>query len=60
MINPINKQFVSQIDILLQEFDNTHAASLSVREEVAKYEKVNRLRDDPNAAVGQKDLWEEK
>lgn len=42
-----NTRFVSDIDQFCTEFDRTHALSASQQAEIAKYEKIIELRDQP-------------
>ncbi|HVV68261.1 MAG TPA: CBU_0585 family protein [Gammaproteobacteria bacterium] len=51
-----NTNFVSNIDLYLAEFDRTHAFSASQQAEIAKYQRVYALRDQPLTAAEAKDL----
>ena len=55
------KNFVSEIDKRLAEFDKTHALSASQIAEINKYKKIYELRDNPDPKSGseQKDIWGE-
>ena len=54
----INRHFISSIDKFLQAFDHRPDATSSARQaEERKYERVHRLRDDPNVAQGQSNIW---
>lgn len=55
----IDKHYVSQIDKKLAEFDAVNPKSASQLAEIAKYKRLNRLRDKkilPQRHRGQ--LWE--
>jgi nitrate/nitrite-specific signal transduction histidine kinase len=43
------KNYISNIDIFLQEFDKKHPKSESQLAEIQKYQKVFALRDNPIA-----------
>lgn len=56
----IQKHYVSEIDIFLQEFDKKHPTlSASQKKEIAKHDRVYRLRDDPNYTEPAHSLWED-
>ena len=42
---PMLTHFVSEIDLVLQQFDKTHPPSLSQQKEQAKYAHIYKLRD---------------
>ncbi len=44
-MEPINKKYVSPIDIKLSEYDALNPKSLSQLAEIAKYKLISRLRD---------------
>jgi hypothetical protein len=47
---PLLRRYVSETDQFLQAFDQKpEASSKSRRAEEAKYERINRLRDNPNS-----------
>lgn len=46
-MNKLNKQFISEIDQKLKEFDESHEKSDSQQAEIKKYNKINELRDNP-------------
>jgi hypothetical protein len=50
--------FVSEIDKMLVQFDETHTPSASQLAEMRKYQRIYRLRDDPNPIDKQQLLWE--
>lgn len=54
----INKSYVSEIDLFLQEFDKKHPKSMTQQAEINKYKKINQLRDIPNIEQKEKKLWE--
>lgn len=53
--------FVSQLDQFLKQFDKTHPKkSASQRKEIAKYERIYRLRDNPHATQQPREtLWDQ-
>ena len=56
----IDKQYVSNIDKKLAEFDAVNSKSASQLAEIAKYKRLNRLRDKkviPHRNKGQ--LWQD-
>ena len=47
---PLFKNYVSEIDNFLQAFDEkAEASSASRKAEESKYQRVNQLRDNPDA-----------
>jgi hypothetical protein len=44
-MQPINKNYVSAIDIKMAEFDALNPKSASQQAEIAKYKRITRLRD---------------
>jgi hypothetical protein len=47
---PLLKNYVSEIDEFLQAFDEkSEANSASRKAEESKYQRLNQLRDDPDA-----------
>ncbi len=59
--NKIQTNYVSEIDQFIQEFDRTHPdKSLSQQKEIAKSQRVYRLRDNakPAQAKVPKELWD--
>jgi hypothetical protein len=59
----IDRQFVSKIDRALEEFNHSHPLSKAQQEEVDKYRRIYRLRDQKTAhteeqADDQKSLWD--
>ena len=55
----VNKQFVSEIDKKLAEFDRTHAPSASQKAETQKYERIFKRRDNPvQDNDDQGDIWQ--
>lgn len=49
------RNYISDIDIFLQDFDRTHAKSESQLAEIQKYQRVFALRDKPIADMIHKD-----
>lgn len=43
----LDKQFVSEIDKKLADFDATHPKSASQQAEIDKYQRIHALRDIP-------------
>ena len=48
-MNKLNKQFISEIDQKLNEFNQTHEKSASQQAEIKKYNKIHELRDNSKA-----------
>lgn len=58
--NKIETRYVSPIDQFLQGFDRQHPEkSLSQQKEIAKAQRITRLRDCPDEAEQPKKLWED-
>ncbi len=56
---PIYKNFVSETDQFLQKFDETNPElSLSQQKEIAKYQRIYRLRDENHDSKESKTLWD--
>lgn len=55
----INKAYVSPFDEFLFRFDHTHQKSASQLKEIEKYERISRLRDNPESVQEEKVIWEE-
>ncbi len=55
----IDKNFVSEIDQFLAEFDATHPKSASQLAEIKKYEKIYQLRDYPQPKSKDESIWKE-
>jgi len=54
----LDKQFVSDIDKKLAEFDATHPKSAAQQAEIAKYERIYALRDGTQKNNNEDDqLW---
>jgi len=49
----LDRSYVSEIDDLLEKLAATVPLSLSQQEECEKYQRIQRLRDDPTASVEQ-------
>ncbi len=58
LIKPIKRDFTSDIDIALKEFDSEHEPSTSQQREIDKYQAIFKKRDNPNLGNDEKeDLW---
>lgn len=57
MANKINKNYVSEIDQYLEEFDRTHPPSASQLAESNKYKIVSEKRDNPDSPQDEKKIW---
>lgn len=58
--NKILTSYVSEIDKFLLEFDKQHPTlSLSQKIEIAKLQRVYRLRDDAKSTDSEKKLWDD-
>ena len=55
----INKAYVSPYDEFLFRFDHTHPKSASQIQEIKKYERIFRLRDEKDVVLEEKVIWEE-
>lgn len=56
---PMYSHFVSETDQFLQKFDEAHPElSLSQQKEIAKYQRIYRLRDQVTDSPKSKTLWE--
>jgi len=56
---PIQRSYVSELDRFIMEFDKSPGAQSASRSaEEAKYEKIDRMRDNSNAEVAPT-LWNE-
>lgn len=53
-----DKNFVSNIDKKLAEFNRTHTKSASQDAEINKYKRIYKLRDHAIVEKKKKDLWE--
>lgn len=55
----IDRNYVSDIDKKLNEFDRTHDLSESQKAEIAKYKSLNESRDNPKGSTdSQGDIWD--
>lgn len=54
----IDREYVSDIDKFLREFDKTHPLSASQQKEITKNGKIAHLRDDPKAPHRSENIWE--
>ena len=60
MSNKKLSNYVSGIDLFLQEYDKNHPSlSKSQLAEIAKLKRIYGLRDDPNASDTTNTLWED-
>ena len=58
-MNKTNKQFVSEIDKKLTEFDKTHTNTPSQKAEIDKHKRVFHLRDCPELPKAEEEnLWD--
>jgi hypothetical protein len=55
---PIYKNYVSEIDKALAQFDATHSLSSAQQDEVNKYKRIYQLRDNATTLIKIKDIWE--
>lgn len=53
-----NKNFVSEIDKRLAEFDHTHAKSATQQAEINKYKAIYQKRNQATVINKPKDLWD--
>lgn len=61
MLSPLKRQFVSEIDDFLTQFDLSHPEkSLSQQKEIAKHARIAQLRDGvlPVNPAENKEIWE--
>jgi hypothetical protein len=59
MSGKILRHYVSDIDLLLENFDKEHPeVSESQRKEIEKYHRIYFLRDTANRLESPKKLWE--
>ncbi len=57
-MNKIDKNFVSDIDAKMAEFDATHAKSASQKAEYEKYQRIYQRRDTAtDIDTSKEDLW---
>ena len=57
-MNKIDKNFVSDIDKKMAEFDATHAKSAEQKAEHEKYQRIYQRRDTPmDIDTSKEDLW---
>nr|HAT8714387.1 hypothetical protein [Legionella jordanis] len=54
----IDKAYVSPYDKFFHGFDTKHKPSESQLKEIKKYERIFRLRDNPNSKVEDGEIWE--
>lgn len=56
---PVLRNYVSEIDQFLQNFDESNPAhSRSQEKEIAKYQRIYSLRDQANRPESSQTLWE--
>ncbi|MES2204835.1 MAG: CBU_0585 family protein [Pseudomonadota bacterium] len=61
MLNPLKRQFVSEIDDFLIQFDQSHPEkSQSQKKEIAKHARIAQLRDGASLVkpAEDKEIWE--
>ncbi len=61
MLNPLKREFVSEIDDFLTQFDQSHPEkSQSQQKEIAKHARIAQLRDSvsPVKPAEDKEIWE--
>ncbi len=58
-MSKIDRNHVSEIDTFLKELRESGEESASQRQEREQYEKLNRLRDNPQRDEADKPLWED-
>lgn len=59
-LDPVLKNYVSDTDCFLQDFDHrSEASSESRRQEEQKYRMVAEGRDNPKAVEQRKQIWED-
>lgn len=54
----LDKFYVSPYDKMFHGFDQKREKSASQQKEIDKHARIARLRDDPTAHEGDKDIWE--
>lgn len=57
--NDIDKAYVSPIDKFFFEFDATHPKSESQLKEIKKHLRIAKLRDNPDPALRENDIWKD-
>lgn len=57
--NDINKAYVSPYDKFFYGFDAKHKKSASQLKEIKKYERIARLRDNPDVQDEVIEIWTE-
>ena len=60
MLSPLKRQFVSEIDDFLIQFDQSHPEkSQSQQKEIAKHARIAQLRDgvSPVKSAENKEIW---
>ena len=55
----IDKKYVSDIEKFMQAFDKKYPKSKSQQQEIAKYARIFRLRDQPEAVDGEETIWKD-
>ena len=55
----LDREYMSDIDKFLKEFNKTNELSSSQQRELAKHKRIFKLRDDPEAQRKQSELWED-
>lgn len=55
---PIDKEFISSIDVALAKFNQRHPRSPAQQAEIDKYKRIYQLRDHAISLKKSKDIWE--
>ncbi len=62
MLSPLKRNYVSEIDDLLTQFDQSHSEkSISQQKEIAKHARIAQLRDGVPSVnpVETKEIWKD-
>ncbi|WP_367606342.1 CBU_0585 family protein [Legionella sp. W05-934-2] len=54
----IDKFYVSPYDKMFHGFDKTHKLSESQKREIAKHQRIAKLRDNADIADGDRAIWD--
>lgn len=54
----VDRNYVSEEDAFLKRLNESLPLSAAQKAELKKSERISRLRDDPDAEVGENTLWE--
>lgn len=55
----IDKAYISPIDHFLYKFDQEHVETASQKKEIKKHKRIALLRDNPEAAKREDEIWTE-